>query len=1010
MRKQHDCLPVSKNVYLLLLLFTLPFMALAQPGTRPIRGTVKDDKGAGVSGATITIKGTKRATATDGNGSFVINAATGETLTTSAVSFTPLEVPVTGEDTYAISLATSSSILSDVVVVGYGRSSRRTLTSAINTVRPEDLNRGAISDVGQLLQGKVPGLNITASGDPNRTAAVILRGASTINSPGGPYYVIDGVPGADIATIAPDDVASIDVLKDAAATAIYGNRAANGVIIITTKRGRKGQTQISYNGYVGLESVSGQLDMMNADQLRAFLAKNSLSFTPQDDKAASTNWQKAIQRDGAVSTNHNLSFSGGSEHGTYSASINYIKKQGILMGSDLTRFIGRLSMEQYALNDHLKFALTVTNSTSDANDIAYRNTVLLQSASYLPVSPIMNANGTYFENLTKQNYYNPVAMMKNSQANNKYNTTIGNFTTQVKLPWGLSYDLSLSYQRFNYLNSSYLNKYFTSNYNNMYDNPDPTTFGHGLQTFGTNGQAYRGAYQSTNNILETFFTWDRKFGSHSINAVVGYSWQQNINNDGVQASSTNFTVDNTGYLNFALSNPYAIPSFRISLGGGAYQKIRSISDFARLKYNFKEKYLLQASVRRDGGSVFGSNKEWGYFPAVGVAWRINQEDFMHSQNIFSDLKLRASYGVTGNSLGFDPLTAKFSSGSLGTFYYNGVLTAAYGPTHAANPDLAWEKITTTNIGLDFTILKGKLNGTVEVYNKNTTNMIYNYKVDPILVPVGNITANGGSINNKGIELSLNGTPVSNKNFTWTSGINLAHNVNKITSLSNPSFIGGDSVAVAFPEGAGQSGSSLELLKVGHPLGQFFTFQYAGKNAAGISQYVAADGKTITTTPIRGTDYHYLGDAQPKLLLGWTNTFRYKTFDLNIFIRGVFGNKIFNATKADLYRPSTAQYTNILVSAADESTADYNAYRYSDRFIESGNYIRFDNATLGYSFKTFNPYVKSLRFYASVNNLFVITKYSGVDPEINQGGIAPGVDYNNFYPKTRTVLFGVNVTF
>jgi iron complex outermembrane receptor protein len=257
---------------------------------------------------------------------------------------------------------------------------------------------------------------------------------------------------------------------------------------------------------------------------------------------------------------------------------------------------------------------------------------------------------------------------------------------------------------------------------------------------------------------------------------------------------------------------------------------------------------------------------------------------------------------------------------------------------------------------------------------------------------------------------LNYSLRGSNSFTWTTGLNLAHNVNKITSLSNPNFLGGDSVAIAFPEGAGQSGASLQLLKVGYPIGQFFTFQYAGKNSAGVSQYLAADGKTLTTNPVRGTDYHYLGNAQPKLLLGWNNSFRYKTFDLNIFIRGVFGNKIFNATKADLFRPNTAQYTNILVEAENESTADYNAYRYSDRFIESGNYLRFDNATLGYNFKQFNPYIKSLRLYASVNNLFVITKYSGVDPEVNQGGIAPGVDYNNFYPKTRTVLLGVNVSF
>jgi iron complex outermembrane receptor protein len=458
-----------------------------------------------------------------------------------------------------------------------------------------------------------------------------------------------------------------------------------------------------------------------------------------------------------------------------------------------------------------------------------------------------------------------------------------------------------------------------------------------------------------------------------------------------------------------LSSPSTYGSGLYFGAGGAYQHTRLISDFGRLNYNYKEKYLLQGSIRRDGSSVFGKNNQWGYFPSVGAAWRISQEGFMQSQKIFSDLKLRGSYGVTGNASGFNAYTAQFISGSLGTYYYNGVgLTAAYGPTQAANFDLKWEKTSTTNIGLDFTILKGKLSGSLDWYNKDTKGMIYGYKVDPMLVPNGNITANGGSINNKGIELSLSATPVKKGDFTWTTNLNLAHNKNVITRLTNPLFVGGDSVSVSYPEGSGQSGSSLQLLKQGRPLGQFFTLQYAGKNASGISQFISANGG-ITTTPTRA-DYHYAGDAQPKLLVGWSNTLRYKDFDLNIFIRGVFGNKIFNATRADLFRPTTAMSTNILVDAANESPADGNAYRYSTRFIESGNYVKFDNATLGYNIKNISKYIKSLRVYAAANNLFVITKYKGIDPEVNQGGIAPGVDYNNFYPKTRTFLFGINLSF
>lgn len=974
-----------------------------------IKGQVMGSDGKPLVGVTVVVKASKLGTVTDIDGNFSIDATDTDVLVFSYIGFESREILVGKQTSISISLKESNTTLNEVAVVGYGQQSRKNLTSAVSTIKREELNSGAITDVGQLLQGKVPGLNITASGDPNKPAAVVMRGASTINSAQGPFYVIDGVPGADIATIAPDDIASIDVLKDAAATAIYGNRAANGVIMVTTKKGKAGTMQISYNGYVGIEKVSNKLDMMTAGQLRAFLEKNNLGFTPADDKGANTDWQSSIQKKTAVSTNHNLSFNGGGEHTTYAASLNYVKKDGILLNSDLTRVIGRLSIEQRALKDKLKFGFSVTNSHSNANDIPYRNTVLLQSTSYLPVSPIRKEDGSYFENFQNTNYYNPVAMINNSEMNTKSNNLIGSFKTQVELPFGLTYNLDISYLNTNALQGTYYNKYFTNNYNNMYDNPDPGVDFHKVQSFGKNGQANRSSYQNTSKILETYLTWNKEFGDHTINAVVGYSWQNNKVGQGFQVTTSNFPVDNVTYNNLALSNPYGTSGYQISFGpDGVYQETQLISDFARFNYNYKSKYLLQGSVRRDGSSVFGANNQWGYFPSVGAAWRISQEGFMESQHVFSDLKLRASYGVTGNATGFNAYTAQFISGALGTYYYNGSLTGAYGPTKSENADLKWEKTATTNVGLDFAVLGNRVNGSLEVYEKNTTGMIYSYTVNPVLVPSGSIVANGGSVNNKGIEFNLNAKVVENAHFSWTSGINLAHNKNEITSLTNPLFAGGDSVLLSYPEGGGQSGRSLQILKAGRPLGQYFAFKYAGKNEAGVSQFVAADG-SLTTTPVVGKDYHYLGSAQPKLMLGWTNSVRYKNFDLNVFIRGVFGNKIFNATRADLFRPSTAQYANILVDAANESTSDFNAYVYSSRFLESGSFVRFDNATLGYNFKKLGPFVKNLRVYTSVNNLFVITKYKGVDPEVNQGGIAPGVDYNNFYPKTRTFLFGLNIS-
>lgn len=988
----------------------LPTPALPAKILELIKGQVLGSDGKPLIGVTVMVKASKMGTTTDMDGNFAINAGTDDVLVFSYIGFSTKEVAVGKQTSLTVTLTESNTTLGEVAVIGYGTQSRKTLTSAVSTVKSEELNKGAITDVGQLLQGKVAGLNITASGDPNKPAAVVLRGASTINSSQGPFMssIMCQEP------ILPPSHRTISrpsmYFKDAAATAIYGNRAANGVIMVTTKRGKKGDLKISYNGFVGIEKVSNKLEMMSGAQLRSFLDKNGVGLSPKDDLGADTDWQSAIQKKTAVSTNHNLSFSGGTEKSTYSASLNYVDKQGILLNSGLQRVIARLAVEQYAFKDKLKLGLTVTNSNSTAKDIPFRNTVLLQSAVYLPVSPVRNADGSYFENPEHTDYYNPVAMINNSESKTKTNNLTGSFTSQLKLPFGLTYDLNFSYLNTTSLTGNYYNSYFTSHYNNMYDNPEPGLGYHTQQSFGTNGQANRSSYRNSSKILETFLTWNHDFGDHNINAVVGYSWQDYIIGEGFQVTTSNLPVDNIGYNNLALSNPYGISGFQIGFGpDGIYQQTRLISDFARFNYNYKNKYLVQGSVRRDGSSVFGANNQWGYFPSAGVAWRITEENFMSAQKLFTELKLRASYGVTGNATGFGAYTTQFLSGSLGTYYYQGSLTAALGPTQAANPDLKWEKTATSNLGIDFAVLGGKISGTLELYNKNTTGMIYSYNVDPILVPTGKITTNGGSINNKGIELNVNASVVSKHNFTWNTGLNLAHNKNTVTSLSNPLFAGGDSVLLAYPEGLGQSSHSLEILKAGKPLGQFFSLQYAGKNATGLSQYVGGDGN-LTTTPVIGVDYKYLGNAQPKLLAGWSNNFRYRNFDLNIFLRGAFGNKIFNATRADLFRPNTAQYTNILSEVAGESMTDLNSYLYSSRFVESGSYLRFDNATLAYNFKKLGPSLKNLRVYTSVNNLFVITKYKGVDPEINQGGIAPGVDYNNFYPKTRTFLLGVNVSF
>ncbi len=975
-----------------------------------VSGIVTDEKGQALPGVSVLVKNTNRGTTTDGKGQYKISVPEANaTLVFSFVGYKKQEVSVSNRSTINVSLQVENQNLEEVVVVGYGTQSRKNLTSAITTIKPEDLNKGAISDVGQLLQGKVPGLNITRSGDPNRSAAIILRGASSLRDGAqSPLFVVDGVPGADISLIAPDDIATMDILKDAAATAIYGNRAANGVIMVTTKRANKGQMQVSYSSYMAIDKVSNQYEMMDANQLKSFLAANGQSLTSKDDLGANTNWQDAVQRSTAISQNHNISFGGGNENTVYNASLNYFDQEGIIKSSALNRIVARLSIEQKAFNDKLKLGLSVTNSITDSKLVPYRNTVLAQMLTYLPTSPIRRDDGSFYDNFDKSSYFNPVSLIENAQERLKYKSLLGTFFTQVKLPFGLTYDLKLSYQNFQTNYGAYYNSYYTQYYNNVRSTPEPPGNPTFITLVGANGLATRNAYQNSQSLLETYLTWDKQFGDHSINAVIGYSWQESINGDGFQATSTNFPVDAVGYNNLSLGNPYAVASFRVNYGGDNYQQIRLISDFGRLNYNYKNKYLVQASVRRDGSSVFGINKRWGYFPAVGVAWRIDQEPFMEKQKVFTELKLRASYGVTGNSLGFSPYTTKLIYGNIGTFYYNGTQQTAIGALQNENPDLGWEKTATSNIGVDFAILKGKLSGTLEVYDKTTSDLIWTYPVSTVLYPNGSLTANVGKMSNKGIEFTLNASPVQTKHFSWNTTLNLAHNQNKIVSLSNAT-LKTDSIKIVQPDGAGQTGETVMLIAAGLPIGQFFTYEYAGKDASGVSQYYNAKGE-LTTKPLSVKDYKALGNAQPTVLLGWSNSFTYKNFDLNIFMRAVLGNKIMNITRADLIRPSTARFTNIPVEVADESANDYNSYRYSSRFIEDGSYLRLDNATLGYSFKNIAKNIKRVRLYASVNNLFVLTGYKGIDPEINQGGTAPGVDANNFYPKTRTFLFGVSASF
>lgn len=564
---------------------------------KAVSGKVVDDNGEPVIGATIAVKGGSARTVTDVDGRFNLTGVPeGTEIEVSYIGYKTITLALKANQT--IVLSEDNQLLNEIVVVGYGNMRRKDVTSSITTVRSEDLNVGVYQSPAQLLQGKVPGLQITTSSNPNASASVTLRGASTLREGAAmePYYVIDGVPGMDISLIAPDDIESIDVLRDASATAIYGSKAANGVILVTTKKGKAGQTSVNYSGYVAFDQVSKNLDMMSADAYRDFVLGNGLSVDPTDDLGYDTDWQKEVQRT-AVSHNHNVSISGGAGKTTYNASINYFNNQGVIKGDDLERFMGRAYVGTTALNDRLDLSFNVNASITEQNQVPdYTDGASVYDAMnyYLPYSPVRNEDGSWFEHSSRTQYYNPVALIEENTNYTKSQRIQATAKAGLEIVKDLKYNLMLSYENEQINN----NQYNTSN---------------SLLATGMNGQAQRSSVQNESKVMEMYLNYDHTFGGkHKLGLMAGYSWQEDNTNDGFQLRAYDFISDDLTYHNLGMAN--SIDRTEDGLGDYNLSTLRMISFYARANYSFDGKYLLQATVRRDGSSAFGENNRWATFP------------------------------------------------------------------------------------------------------------------------------------------------------------------------------------------------------------------------------------------------------------------------------------------------------------------------------------------------------------------------------------------------------------
>ena len=970
-----------------------------------VSGTVLDANGEPLIGVSVLETGTNNGVVTDYDGNFALTVKQGAKLTFSYVGY--LSQTLAAANGMKVTLEEDNKVLNEVVVVGYGTMRRKDVTSSITTVKAEDLNKGVFTDPASMLQGKVAGLVVTSNGDPNGAPSITLRGASSLRSGAmSPYYVIDGIPGVDISMVAPDDIESIDVLRDATATAIYGSKAANGVIIITTKTGGKTErTNVSYNGYVAFDKVSKTLDVASANDIRNYVKANGIDYAY--DKSANTDWQKEVLRTG-VSHNHNLSINGGGAKTKYMASINFMDRQGVVDGSHMNRLNIRSLLSSKVLKERLELSVGLNamygknenmSMGKGGNGSGNEGKSVLDAMNYFnPTIPIKNADGTWSTGDGSANY-NPLSIINEDPSETIWKRNQIVAKASLKIIEGLVWNANYSFDHFQSTFSSYHSHSTQLVPYNAY-----------------NGTANRSTYFGNNHTFETYVNYDQTFAKvHKLALMAGYSWEERNTGDGFGLTVHNFFDD---YLKWnQLTYAGAIDGMP-AVQSGTKEKIRNISFYGRVSYSYNSRYMLQATIRRDGSSVFADGHRWGTFPSVSAAWNVTEEPFMANQKVFDNLKLRLGYGVSGNALGFGAYSGVATYGATGTtFVYNGNSWAILGATKLANPDLKWESTGMFNVGLDYGFLNNRINGSIEFYHKKTKDLIWNYPVSTVIYPFDTIAANVGEITNKGIEFTINFDAIRTKNFNWMTTLNLSHNKNTVDKLSNDKFQT-STFAQGDPMVAGVSANGYTQRVIeGEPLGTFYLYEYAGTGSDGKATYYVRDAngnKTgETTSSPEYKDRYIAGNAQPKLTFGWNNTLSLKNWTMTLFFTGVLGNKIYNGSRAHYTAPDFfAGGKNVLKEfITDRPYSDNLSNIPSDRFLEKGDYLRLQTLTLGYTFDKLGDWLQSLQIYATCNNVFTITGYKGLDPEVRMDGIDPGVDYRwSTYPHTRTFMAGLRVNF
>ena len=981
-----------KHLFLLLTLLSFSLTALAQ---QKVTGKVKDSSGEPVIGASVVVKGNNTmGTITDFDGNFMLDVPTKSVLVISYIGYVTQEVPTVEKKSLEIILKEDTKTLDEVVVIGYGTQRKGDVTSSVASVKADNFVKGAVKDVGQLIQGKVAGLAITnPNGDPTGSTQIRLRGTNTIGGANtAPLVLIDGIPG-ELGTVAPEDVESVDVLKDGSAAAIYGTRGTNGVILITTKQAKGVDiNQVEYNGYVSTSLIAKKLDMLNADEFR--------TLYPDQDHGADTDWIDEISRT-PISHVHNLSLMGGNSKTNYIANLNYASRQGIMKKSDFESFQGRIEVTHRMFDDKLKLKFGLfgkkNQMESTTSGGSFRGWVYGQATRRNPTDPVRNEDGTWNENVSKFEYENPLALLYEAEGNVK--------KTQLR------YNGNIVYNPIKDLTLSAVFSYIRDNMNRGYGE----TLSHiSALRDGLAGWSSVGAYTKMEKLMELTAQYNKEIGAHKFSVLGGYSYNETdfeelwIDNYGFQDDYFG------GWHNIGIGS--ALKDGKANIGSKK-TPTNLIGFFGRATYSFKNRYLLMGALRYEGASqLWGTDNAWGLFPSVSVGWRITEEAFMKNQKIFDDLKLRVGYGVTG-SQPKDPFlgVAMLKYGSYA--FVNGNWVQTIVPASNPNPDLKWEEKKETNIGLDFVSWGGRLSGSIDYYNRDVDGLIYEYGVPTPPNLYNKTMANGGTMRNRGVEVLVTVVPVQNKDFEWSTTGTFSLNSNKLISLSGSIFKSDyDYFNTGTVEYSGQVADS-HRVQVGESIGNFYGFKVVDVDSEGRWIYEDRNGELVNYKDFTHApeDKHVIGNGLPKWYAGWNNTLRYKNFDLNVTMRGAFGFQIINGGRMNYENVKNSRFENRLKSVNDlvfgkhtlspEVEPEFNSY-----YVEDGDYWKIDNITLGYSFGQVGKYIKSLRIYGSVLNALTITGYKGIDPEVSTDGLTPGYDTRDRYPSVRSFTFGVNVKF